>query len=60
MTADRTLDDSPATLVAIVVAAKRAGDRELEREARRLLSERFGVKVTFEANRPSKEPANAR
>jgi hypothetical protein len=39
--------ESPATLVAIIVAARRAGDRELEREARRRLEERFGVKLSF-------------
>ncbi len=38
---------SPATLVAIIVAARRAGDRELERESRRQLQERFGVKLNF-------------
>lgn len=39
--------DSPATLVAIVVAARRAGDRELEREARWKLEDRFGVRLSF-------------
>jgi len=39
--------DGPATLVAILVAARRAGDRELEREARRQLEERFRVKLRF-------------
>jgi len=38
---------SPGTLVAIIVAARRAGDRELERESRRQLQERFGVKLNF-------------
>jgi hypothetical protein len=40
--------DSPATLVAIIVAARRAGDRALEREMRRQLDERFGVRLSFE------------
>jgi len=39
--------DGPATLVAIIVAARRAGDRELERETRRQLEERFQVKLNF-------------
>ncbi len=39
--------ESPTTLVAIIVAARRAGDRELEREARRKLEERCGVRLTF-------------
>lgn len=36
---------SPATLVAIIVAARRSGDRELEREMRRRLQEKHGIKV---------------
>ena len=35
------------TLVAIIVAARRAGDRELEREWRRRLRQRFGVNLIF-------------
>jgi hypothetical protein len=42
-----TTNESPATLVAIIVAARRAGDRELERQARRKLQDRFGVKLNF-------------
>jgi hypothetical protein len=38
-------------LVAIIRAARLSGDRELERSAKRELSERFGVKLTF-ANDP--------
>ena len=44
--------ESPATLVAIIVAARRAGNRELEREMRRQLEERFRVKLSF-AREPS-------
>jgi hypothetical protein len=51
--------DSPATLVAIVVAARRARDRELEREARRQLEERFGVRLTFARPCPEEEVAHA-
>lgn len=39
--------ESPATLVAIIVAARRAGNRELEREMRRQLEQRFRVKLSF-------------
>ena len=46
MTRD-TQAGSPATLVAIIVAARRTGDRELEREMRRQLEKRFGVKLSF-------------
>ena len=42
-----TEQESPATLVAILVAARRAGDRDLEKDARRKLEERFGVKLSF-------------
>ena len=44
---DTQANDSPATLVAIIVAARRAGDRELERELRHRLRQRFGVKLIF-------------
>ena len=40
-------ENSPATLVAIIVAARRAGDRELERHCRRELLEGFGVRLSF-------------
>lgn len=39
--------ESPATLVAIIVAARRAGDRELERQMKQELADQFGVKLTF-------------
>jgi len=35
------------TLVAIAIAARKAGDRDLERYARGQLQERHGVKLTF-------------
>ena len=44
---DTQANDSPATMVAIIVAARRAGDRELEREWRRRLRQRFGVNLIF-------------
>jgi hypothetical protein len=47
MSARHEHGDSPATLVAIAIAARRAGDRELEREIRRRLEERYGVRLTF-------------
>ena len=39
--------ESPATLVAIIVAARQAGNRELEREMRRQLEQLFRVKLSF-------------
>jgi hypothetical protein len=48
---ERGAGESPATLVAIIVAARRAGDRELERDARRQLEERFRVKLSFVRDR---------
>jgi len=38
---------SPETLVAIIVAAKRSGDRELERQAKAALKEQFGITLAF-------------
>ncbi len=40
-------DENPATLVAIVIAARKAGNRELERKMRRELEDRFRVKLSF-------------
>ena len=52
--------DSPSTLVAIAVAARRVGDRELEKDARRKLEERFGVKLAFaRESQEGQEVANA-
>lgn len=42
-------NESPATLVAIIVAARRARDRDLERIMRRELEHRYGVRLTFAA-----------
>ena len=42
---------SPETLVAIIVAARRSGDRELERRAKATLKEQFGVTLKFAAPR---------
>jgi hypothetical protein len=55
MRQDPNRAESPATLVAIIVAARRAGDRELERDARRQLQERFGVRLSFVRETDSEE-----
>jgi hypothetical protein len=47
--------ESPATMVAIILAARRAGDRELERETRRRLAERFRVKLCFAREQGDRE-----
>jgi hypothetical protein len=54
--------ESPATLVAIIVAARRAGNRELEREMRRQLEQRFRVKLSFarETNDSTKGVSDAK
>lgn len=36
------------TLFAIVIAARRAGDRDLEKRSRRELESRHGVKLSFQ------------
>lgn len=41
---------SPATLVAIAIAARRSRDRDLEIGARRELEHRFGVRLSFARN----------
>lgn len=47
MTQNEITDRSPAALVAIIRAARIARDRDLELAAKRELSERFGIKLTF-------------
>lgn len=47
MTQNQSSDRSPAALVAIIRAARMAGDRDLEKAAKQELSERFGIKLTF-------------
>jgi hypothetical protein len=54
-----TEQESPSTLVAILVAARRAGDRELEKDARQMLDERFGIKLCFARELPG-SPAGVR
>jgi len=58
---------TPAALMAIVHAAHVAGDRDLERGARRELRESFGIDVTYRCTpkasggnpAPGREPAGA-
>jgi hypothetical protein len=38
---------SPSTLVAIALAARKTGDRQLERYARSELSDKYGVRITL-------------
>jgi hypothetical protein len=53
------LSDPPA-LLAIVRAAREIGDRDLERAARKLLREHYGIEVSFrQANDPERKVANA-
>lgn len=47
--------NSPAYLVAIARAARLAGDRLVESEARRRLRERWGIELTLR-DRPQAEP----
>ena len=44
-------NNSPAVLVAILIAAKRVRDRDLERAARAELESVFGIRVRFLSNR---------
>jgi hypothetical protein len=59
MEQERGASESPSTLVAIIVAARRVGDRELERQARRRLEERFSVKLTFLRERAVSDKARS-
>ena len=50
---------SPAALVAVIVAAKRTGDKDLERSARIELERHFGVKLSFAKDLIKAEAAHA-
>jgi hypothetical protein len=43
---------APSALLAIIQAARRAGDRDLERVARQELSEQYGIEVVFRKRHP--------
>jgi len=45
--AQKGITESPAIYVAIIVAARRANNRELERAMRRQLVEQFDVRLSF-------------
>ena len=49
------MTETPASLVAILVAAHRTNDRDLEREARRELEDRFALRVRFLRDADAKE-----
>ena len=51
--------DTPADLVCIARAAYRQGDRQLLRDARRVLREKFGIKILFTQEETREEPADA-
>ena len=45
--------ESPETLVFVIVLARELGARELEKNARQVLEEKFGVKLTFTRPKPN-------
>lgn len=45
------VNNSPAELVAIIRACRLAGDKRMERRARRELFERFGIRLSFDKKR---------
>lgn len=60
MRPDTQLADSPATLVAIIVAARKIGDRDLERAMRDRLLDVHGIRLIFaRVSHRESEPANA-
>lgn len=52
-----SLSDNPANLFAVIVAARQAGNSDLEKIARVELRERFGVEVSFGRGRRPEESA---
>ena len=51
LTTDRGRLGGPPALLAIIQAARLAGDRELERAARQQLVDHHGIEVTFRRKR---------
>jgi hypothetical protein len=49
--ADRLETNDPSVLVAILIAARRTGNRLLETVTRRELDERHGIRIHFAAGR---------
>jgi hypothetical protein len=44
---DEIKNEGPAALVSVARAAHRTGDRDLERAARRLLLDSYGIRIAF-------------
>lgn len=47
--------EGPESLVAILVAAKRAGFRPLERRTKKALEQKYGIKVSFASSMPKNQ-----
>jgi len=45
----------PSTLLAILIAARKGGDRDLERQVRRSLEDEHGIRVSFARREGEKE-----
>jgi hypothetical protein len=52
---DPAKDTDPPTLLAILIGARRMGDRALERVVRRSLEKNHGIKVQFSGTSQRKE-----
>ena len=50
----------PPALIAIIRAARRIGDKQLERAARKELAERYGIEVTIRRPPAAKGGTDAR
>lgn len=54
-----TTQSNPASLLAIMVAARKTGDRDLERQARQDLEAVHGIKISFAKEKVSNEKQQA-
>jgi hypothetical protein len=59
-TEQRSSLEAPPALLAIIQAARRAGDRGLERAARAELAERHGIEIVFRRERRRRREEAAR
>jgi hypothetical protein len=60
MSTTHTRPTSILTLIAIIVAARRSGDRQLERDALRELREAHGIRLSFARGDERQEASRAR
>jgi hypothetical protein len=55
MNQEATTKTTPPAMMAIIQATRISGDRSLERAARAVMKEQFGITLTFSQNSPRQQ-----